>query len=112
MEKAKDLDIFYTIDMLILLEKLSKIIAESSDCVEKIITISNCLKEVPTNKKLCLDNPIFYYTACVHPRDVNSIKNISDLDIINIFAYDIKFVAVGELDYNRMFSPKKINPSI
>jgi len=73
MEKAKDSDIFYTIDIGVNFagktyseEKVSKIIAESSDCVEKIITISNCLKEVPTNKKLCLVNPILYYTAGVH----------------------------------------------
>jgi TatD DNase family protein len=116
MNKATISDVFYTIDIGVNFagktyssEKVGKIITESKDCVEKIITISNCLKEVPVNKKLCLDNTILYYTAGVHPHDAKSIKNNTDLDIINTLVSDTKFVAVGEcgLDYNRMFSPKE-----
>lgn len=116
MDNIEDKDRFYTIDIGVNFagktytnEKISKIIAESSGCVEKIITISNSLKEIPINKKLCLDNTILYYTAGVHPHDAKSIKANSDLDIISTLVSDNKFVAVGEcgLDYNRMFSPKE-----
>ncbi len=109
-------DVFYTIDIGVNFAgktynsaKVKQIINESADCVTNIITITNSLKELPINKKLCGENNNLYYTAGVHPHDAHTISNINQLNIIKLEAKNNRFVAVGEcgLDYNRMFSPKE-----
>lgn len=109
-------EVFYTIDIGVNFagktynsSKVKKIIDESSECVLKIITISNSLKEIPINKKLCGENSNLYFTAGVHPHDAQSVDNIKDLEVIKSEISSNRFVAVGEcgLDYNRMFSPKE-----
>lgn len=116
MNQTTDNDIFYTIDIGVNFAgksysptKVKNIIAESNDSVKKIISISNCLKEVLINKKLADTNSELYYTAGVHPHDAKSINHLNELDIIVTHTTNKKFVAIGEcgLDYNRMFSPKE-----
>ncbi len=108
-------DVYYTIDIGVNFagktyngEKVKNIISEADGCVLKIITISNSLKEIPINKKLCEQNLNLYYTAGVHPHDAHSISELSSLDVLKTQLSNKKFVAIGEcgLDYNRMFSPK------
>lgn len=109
-------DVYYTIDIGVNFagknyngEKVKKIMSESEDCVLHVISISNSLKEIPINKKLCGENANLYYTAGIHPHDAKSIGNIKELEVIEKEVSNGKFVAVGEcgLDYNRMFSPKE-----
>lgn len=113
---SQQADVFYTIDIGVNFagknyngDKIKKIISESEDCVLKIISISNSLKEIPINKKLCGENSNLYYTAGVHPHDAKSIGNINELAILKKEMLEIKCVAIGEcgLDYNRMFTPKE-----
>jgi TatD DNase family protein len=91
-------------------DKLSKIIKESYDYgVDKIISISNSLKEIPRNKEISEMFDNVYYVAGVHPHNAKMINKISDLEILEKYKDDKKMVAIGEigLDYNRMFSPKE-----
>ena len=109
-------DVYFTVDIGVNFAgkkynsaKVKEIISESEECVLKIISISNSLKEIPINKKLCGENTNLYYTAGVHPHDAKSIGNISELAILEKEFANSKFVAIGEcgLDYNRMFTPKE-----
>jgi len=109
-------DVYFTIDIGVNFAgknyngaKVKEIISESEDCVLKIISISNSLKEIPINKKLCEENTNLYYTVGVHPHDAKSIDNLKELDILEKEMPNSKFVAIGEcgLDYNRMFTPKE-----
>lgn len=88
---------------------IAKIIAESEG-VNKIVSISNSLKEVPTNKRLAHRHPNVYYTIGVHPHDAKSIVSLDMLDTLVSCAKDTKVYAIGEcgLDYNRMYSPRDI----
>lgn len=76
--------------------------------VEKFLSISNSLKEIPKNIKLIEHVPELYCTIGVHPHCAKDINKIEDLDILKMFlSKNKKIVAIGEcgLDYDRMFSP-------
>ena len=61
---------------------LKKIIDESYDRgVDKIISISNDLSEIPRNEELCTLFENLYMTAGVHPHNAKSIKNLIDLKL-------------------------------
>ncbi len=111
------MDYFYTIDIGVNFaghkynkELVSKIMKESwASGVDKVISISNSLKEIPINKELSIKEKNIYYTVGVHPHDAKSIENINELNEITKHFNDEKCLAIGEcgLDYNRMFSKKE-----
>jgi TatD DNase family protein len=91
-------------------ESISKIMKDSIACsVDKVISISNSLKEIPINKELSVQDKNIYYTVGVHPHDAKSINKTSELQCLTKYLDDKKCVAIGEcgLDYNRMFSTKE-----
>lgn len=77
--------------------------------VEKCISISNSLKEIPTNINLLKYIKELYCTVGVHPHSAKDIKDLNQLDILEKYLDNPKVIAIGEcgLDYDRMFSPKK-----
>lgn len=88
---------------------IAKILSESDiSGVDKIVSISNSLKEIPINRRLAQCHPRLYYTVGVHPHDAKSIASLDMLDTLVSCAQDTKVYAIGEcgLDYNRMYSPK------
>ena len=91
-------------------KSLENIITKSYEYgVDKIISISNNLSEIPRNEELCTLFENLYMTAGVHPHNAKSIKNLIDLSILRKYATNPKVVAIGEigLDYNRMFTLRK-----
>ncbi len=77
--------------------------------VEKFISISNSLKEIPININLTEKIKNIYCTVGVHPHCSKEIVLLTDLNILETFMSNPKVVAIGEcgLDYDRMFSPKQ-----
>jgi TatD DNase family protein len=89
-------------------EKVKSIMEQSwNDGVEKIVCISNSIKESKRIIKMKDKFENMYYTLGVHPHNAKDFK-FSDIDFIKTYQKDPKFFAIGEcgLDYNRMFSPK------
>lgn len=91
-------------------EKVKKIVNESYALgVDKVISISNALYEIPINESLSKEVEQLSFTAGVHPHNAKEITNLAQLDILKTYASNKKMVAIGEigLDYNRMFSPQE-----
>lgn len=99
-------------------EEVKKIIEESAKgyteegvhySVEKCISISNSLKEIPINLKLVEKINNLYCTIGVHPHSAKDVHHLTDLNILETYLSNPKVVAIGEcgLDYDRMFSPKE-----
>ncbi len=88
--------------------KINEILEESKSCVDKIVTISNSIKEIRRNQQISQQHPCMYFTVGVHPHNAKSITNLTELDVLKTYVNDSKCVAIGEcgLDYDRMFSPK------
>ncbi len=87
---------------------LDKLMMDSwNDGVEKIVCISNSMKEAKRIITLKQKYEHMHYTLGVHPHSAKDFKQ-TDIDFIRSHKSDIKFFAIGEcgLDYNRMFSPK------
>ncbi len=111
------MDYYYTIDIGVNFagpkyakENVSKIMKDSyASGVDKVISISNSLKEIPINKELSKIENNLYYTVGVHPHDAKTINKTSELQCLVKYFDDKKCIAVGEcgLDYNRMFSTKE-----
>ena len=84
------MDYYYTIDIGVNFaghkynkESVNKIMKDSwASDVDKVISISNCLKEIPLNKELSIQEKQLYYTVGVHPHEAKSINKLSELDII------------------------------
>ena len=87
---------------------LDKLMMDSwNDGVEKVVCISNSMKEAKRIITLKQKYENMHYTLGVHPHSAKDFKQI-DIEFIRSHKSDIKFFAIGEcgLDYNRMFSPK------
>ncbi len=89
--------------------KLDTIMKESWDSgVEKMVCISNSMKEAYLISKLSKKYEHMHYTLGVHPHNASQFT-VKDLGFIESHKDDKKFFAIGEcgLDYNRMFSSKE-----
>jgi TatD DNase family protein len=78
-----------------------------NDGVEKVVCISNQMREAKRIINLKEKYDSMHYTLGVHPHNASKFKD-SDLEFIKSYVSDPKFFAIGEcgLDYNRMFTPK------
>ena len=76
-------------------------------CVEKVVCISNSIKESKRIIEIEHKFENMHFTLGVHPHNAKYFK-ISDIEYIKSKSSNPKFFAIGEcgLDYNRMFSPK------
>jgi len=88
--------------------KLTKILEESYELgVDKIVSISNCIKEAKINLLLAEEHTNLYFTLGVHPHHASEFVE-KDLIFLENNIKNKKCFGIGEcgLDYNRMFSPK------
>lgn len=78
-----------------------------NDGVEKVVCISNSMKEAKRIIALKTKYENMHYTLGLHPHHASEFKK-EDIQFIRSHSTDSKFFAIGEcgLDYNRMFSPK------
>lgn len=89
--------------------KLNELMIESySNGVDKVVCISNSIKESKIILDLEKKYPNFYFTLGIHPHNAKSFK-YSDIQFIESNLSNPKCYGIGEcgLDYNRMFSPKQ-----
>ncbi len=89
--------------------KLKQILDDSwKQGVDKVVSISNSIKEAKVNIELGKKYPMFYYTLGIHPHDAKSYKE-GDIEFLEANLTNEKCFGVGEcgLDYSRMFSPKE-----
>lgn len=111
-------NIYYTIDFGVNLalskrysnEKINKILEESwNNGVDKVVCISNSIKESKINLELEKKHPNLYFTLGIHPHNANQYKE-GDMEFIENNLENKKCFGIGEcgLDYNRMFSSKEI----
>ncbi len=77
--------------------------------VDKVVSISNSIKEAKINIDLGQKHQMFYYTLGIHPHDAKNYCN-GDIEFIEQNLSNPKCFGVGEcgLDYNRMFTPKEV----
>jgi TatD DNase family protein len=90
-------------------EKLDKIIKESYNSgVDKVVCISNNIKESKVILEMEKKYPNLYFTLGIHPHNSKQFDE-SDIKFIESNLSNPKCYGIGEcgLDYNRMFSPKK-----
>lgn len=88
--------------------KLKQILDDSwNQGVDKVVSISNSIKEAKINIDLGKKHNMFYYTLGIHPHDAKNYRE-GDIEFIEQNLNSPKCFGVGEcgLDYNRMFSPK------
>ena len=78
------------------------------DGVDKVVCISNSIKESVTNLELGIKYPNMYFTLGIHPHNAREFKP-RDLIFLEANLANPKCYGIGEcgLDYNRMFSPKE-----
>lgn len=76
--------------------------------VERMITISDEMKDILPSQKLAEKYEYIFYTAGVHPHHASMFDTVSDLAMIRTSAAHPKCRAIGEigLDYHYMNSPK------
>lgn len=89
--------------------KLKKILDESYELgVNKIVCISNCLKEAKINIALAAEYPNLHFTLGIHPHHALEFKE-DDLIFLEEHITHKKCFGIGEcgLDFNRMFSSKE-----
>jgi TatD DNase family protein len=79
-----------------------------TDGIEKVVCISNSMKESKLITELAKKYEHMHYTLGVHPHNAKQFSH-KDLEFIESHKSDKKFFAIGEcgLDYSRMFSPKE-----
>jgi TatD DNase family protein len=110
-------DTFYTIDFGVNFanqsrypeNKLDEIIKESYDAgVDKVVCISNNIKESKVILELEKKYPNLHFTLGIHPHNAKQFVE-PDLKFIESNLSNPKCFGIGEcgLDYNRMFSPKE-----
>lgn len=90
--------------------KLKNILDDSwKHGVDKVVSISNSIKEAKINIDLGTKHQMFYYTLGIHPHDSKNYCH-GDIEFIEQNLSNPKCFGIGEcgLDYNRMFSPKEI----
>lgn len=73
-----------------------------------VISITNCLSELPRNEALAARHEHLYFTVGVHPHSARGVTQESLEAAITRAVALPKCVAIGEcgLDYDRMFSPQ------
>jgi TatD DNase family protein len=89
-------------------ETLNQLMLDSYNAgVDKVVCISNNIKESIVNLNLQSKYEHLYFTIGIHPHNASSYKE-SDKAFIESNLTNPKCFGVGEcgLDYNRMFSPK------
>ncbi len=76
--------------------------------VERMITISDEVKDILPSQKLAEKYEYIFYTAGVHPHHASTFDSVNDLATIRASAAHPKCRAIGEigLDYHYMNSPK------
>jgi TatD DNase family protein len=112
-----DTDTYYTIDFGVNFanpsrypqDKLDKILQESYEMgVDKVVCISNSIKESKTILGLEKKYPNLHFTLGIHPHNAKQFVD-SDIKFIESNLSNPKCFGIGEcgLDYNRMFSTKE-----
>ncbi len=89
--------------------KLAQLLNDSyNQGVDKVVSISNSIREARINIELGVKYPMLYYTLGIHPHDAKSYRT-GDIEFIEQNLTNDKCFGVGEcgLDYSRMFSPKE-----
>lgn len=90
--------------------KLDKLMQDSLDAgVDKVVCISNNIKEVKKNLLLEKKYVNLHFTVGIHPHNSKQFVE-SDIQFIESVLTNPKCFGIGEcgLDYNRMYSPKKV----
>lgn len=114
---SKTSDTYYTVDFGVNFanpsryskSKLDQLIEESYEQgVDKLVSISNSIKESKLNLELASTYENFHFTLGIHPHNAKLFKK-SDIAFLEANLSNPKCFGVGEcgLDYNRMFSPKE-----
>ena len=89
---------------------LDQIMADSYDGgVDKVVCISNNIKESIVNTTLQAKYQHMYFTVGIHPHNASSYKESDKGFIETTYTTQPKCYGIGEcgLDYSRMFSPKE-----
>lgn len=89
--------------------QIKKILNESwNSGVDKVVSISNSIKECHVNVRLSHKYDMVYFTLGIHPHNAKQYTE-GDMEILEQFLNNEKCFAVGEcgLDYSRMFNPKE-----
>lgn len=87
---------------------LDKLMQDSwNDGIEKVVCISNSMKEAKRIITLKQKYEHMHYTLGIHPHNAKEFKQ-ADIDFIRSHSTDSKFFAIGEcgLDYNRLEKDK------
>ncbi len=76
--------------------------------VDKVVSISNSIKEAKINLKLEKEHTMLYFTLGIHPHNSKEFKD-DDITFIENNLNNPKCFGIGEcgLDYNRLFSTKE-----
>jgi len=112
-----DTDTFYTVDFGVNFAnesrypelKLENLMSESYNSgVDKVVCISNCIKESKIILLIEKKYPNMHFTLGIHPHNAKQFKH-SDIEFLESNITNPKCYGIGEcgLDYNRMFSPKE-----
>ncbi len=89
--------------------KIAQLLNDSyNQGVDKVVSISNSIREARINIELSAKHPMLHYTLGIHPHDAKSYRT-GDIEFIEQNLGNPKCFGVGEcgLDFSRMFSPKE-----
>ncbi len=89
--------------------KLGQLLNDSyNQGVDKVVSISNSIREARINIQLGAKYPMLYYTLGIHPHDAKNYRP-GDIEFIEQNLGNPKCFGIGEtgLDFNRMFTSKE-----